>query len=571
MIVLVISLAIIRRLDTSIRLFAITMLLVSLWSIAYGFELASKELSDMLFWIRIEYIGISFAPATWLWFCINYTNKERWLRKKYLLLIFLFPVLTYLMVITNDFHQLHYQSTSVDRSGPFPLLAITVGPWYYVHTIVFYISLFLGNYLLFQSFKNANNIYRKQINLLIAAGILPWLINFIYLLGFRPFDHIDLTPYAFLSVYIIVGFGLLKFDLFEIKPIARDKTLSVIEKGIVVFDPINRMIDINAAGRKLLHLPPKGLIGIDCGIVLEQFPDLVSKIKTKEKTTIETFIEKTSAHLSVQFTPILNQKGVHTGVLLFVDDITELKNNQLQIEKQADELNNLNKLKDKLFSIISHDLKGPIHGLNELIKLTNKGIVTKDEFFEILPDIAKNVESVSILMENLLAWTSAQMKGEFVEKRSFDISKLIDQTYELFINRAKEKGVNLKVNKKNQIKVYGDRNMIDLVLRNLVSNAVKFSGLGDQVRIIMDDKYDKVSIEILDTGLGISDENLKKLNSGESFTTLGKNNESGTGLGILLVKDYITKNGGQLLIKSELNKGSSFYFELPKEGPAHQS
>lgn len=563
----VLSLALLKRLDATIKWFAITMLLVSFWSIAYSFELASTRLEDMLFWIKLEYVGISLAPGAWLWFCINYSNREAWQRKRFFYLVFSLPLITFLMVLINDFHQLHYKSTILDDSGPFPLLDITAGPWYYIHTAVFYIYLFLGNYWLFLSFKGAEKIYRKQINLLIAAGILPWLINIFYLFGWRPFDHLDLTPYGFLSVYIVIGIGLLKFDLFDLKPIARDKTLDVIDKGILVFDPLNRLIDINKAARMLLQLPNDGKIGMDCQLLLEDYPAIVDAIKSKKKLSIELEKNNKNGHLQAETTIITDLHGEHLGVLLLIDDISILKNNQSQIQKQSEELGELNKLKDKLFSIISHDLKGPIHGLNELIKLTNKGIVTKDEFFDILPDIAKNVDSVSILMENLLAWTSSQMKGEYVDKREFDISELVSQTFELYINRALEKGINLKVDKKEHIKAFADRNMIDLVLRNLVSNAVKFSGLGDQVRIILEEKNSKVSVEILDTGLGINPENLKKLNHGESFTTLGKNNESGTGLGILLVKDYIQKNGGELIITSELNKGSSFYFELPKRVP----
>ncbi|GHB36519.1 two-component sensor histidine kinase [Mongoliitalea lutea] len=469
------------------------------------------------------------------------------------------------MVITNDYHYFHYREIELDKSGPFPLLAITPGPWYFVHTLFFYFSLFTGNYLLFLSFKNAEKIYRKQISFLIAAGILPWFINFLYLLGIRPFEHIDLTPYAFLSIYIVVGFGLLKFDLFELKPIARHKTLEVIDKGIMVFDPLNRLIDINIAAIKLLGKNNGTLIGMHCRQLLEVYPNLIKAIESKEKVKLELIKIKQKGFLAVETTLIKDQKDNHLGVLLLIDDISQLKANQSQIQQQSKELQELNKLKDRLFSIISHDLKGPIQSLNELMKLTNRGIVTKDEFFEILPDISKNVDNVSILMHNLLAWSSSQLKGEVVNKKEFDISELVDQTFELFINRAIDKGINFKTEKPKKVIVYADKNMIDLVLRNLVSNSLKFSGIGDQVRILVEDKNNTVSIEVVDTGLGINAENIKKLNSGESFSTLGKNNESGTGLGILLVKDYLKKNESELVISSEVKKGSSFYFELPKK------
>jgi signal transduction histidine kinase len=561
--VLTIAAAIFKRLDESIRWFAITMLIVAVWAIAYGFELGSTQLSSMLFWIKIEYLGIAFAPATWLWFCIVYSNKDSMQRKKIFILVFLIPSITYLAVLTNKYHFLHYATTTVDLNGPFPLLAITPGPWYYVHTIYFYTSLLIGNYLLYQTFKGADSIFRTQIYLLMGAGLFPWLVNVIYLFGFRPFEHIDLTPYAFLAIYLIVGTGLLRFDLFNIKPIARDKTLSVIEKGIMVFDPLNRLIDINDSCRKLLNLPKSGLIGRDCQLVIGEFPVLIEKIRERAKDSMEFYAPKLNKHLFLQFSPILDHQQRHSGVLVFIDDVTERLETQQKIKNQADELERLNHLKDKLFSIISHDLKGPIIGINELLKMTNSGIVSKEEFFKILPNISKNIDAVSILLENLLAWTSVQMKGERVEKNPFDISILVEQTYNLYKARAQEKGVNFKIEDNPEIIIHADRNMIDLVLRNLVSNAIKFCGTGDQVRILLSHMAGWLTIEVLDTGLGITPENLQKLESGDSFTTPGKNKESGTGLGLLLVKDYIHKNGGLLTIQSEPNKGSTFCVLLP--------
>ena len=252
-IVAAISTVIIYRLGDSVRWFAFTMLFVSIWALAYGFELSVKSLEAMLFWIKIEYIGIAMAPGTWLWFCLKYTGLEKYSNPKIGLMIFTIPVVTFLMVLTNDYHHMHYQEVMVDNSGPFPLLAIKIGPWYYIHLSFFYISLFLGIIILLYKFKNADPIYKKQNNLLIIAGFFPWAFNIAYLFGFRPFGHIDLTPYAFLIMYIFVGIGLIRFELFSIKPIARDKVFEVITKGILVFDPNYRIIDFNPYIGKILE------------------------------------------------------------------------------------------------------------------------------------------------------------------------------------------------------------------------------------------------------------------------------------------------------------------------------
>jgi signal transduction histidine kinase len=565
-IVAAISTVIIYRLGDSVRWFALTMLFVSVWALAYGFELSVISLEDMLLWIKIEYIGIAMAPGTWLWFCLKYSGLEKYSNPTVASLVFMIPALTFFMVLTNEFHHLHYKEVMVDDSGPFPLLAITIGPWYYVHLSFFYTSLFLGIIILLYKFKNADPIFKKQNNLLVLAGFFPWAFNIIYLLGFRPFGHIDLTPYAFLIMYIFVGIALIRFDLFSIKPIARDKVFEVITKGILVFDPNFRIIDFNPHIGKILDQPVSNLIGKRPEDVFGKDSEFENFLKKGDTTKSDSNLELNSGkkHLSVEYVPIKDKKGNLLGKMVIFEDVTLEKSIQNQIRNQADELKNLNSLKDKLFTIISHDLKGPIFGIRELLKLSFEGFISKEEFLEILPEINKNMDSVSILLENLLAWTSSQLKGEFLEKNAFELDKLVEQQVSLFEKVTREKGITLTLQKYGQLQVFADKNMIDLAIRNLLSNAIKFSGIGDYVTVILKENEGFVTIKIKDTGLGISEENLEKLKNRESFTTPGKDKSTGTGLGMLLVHDYITKNGGELFINSQLGKGSDFSFSLPK-------
>jgi len=568
MIVAGISTVIIYRLDNSVRWFAFTMLLVSVWAFGYGIELASSSYETMLFWIKFQYVGISFAPGTTIWFCLKYTNLEKYLNPKIAFFVFAIPVLTFLMVLTNSYHHLHYTALSVDYSGPFPLMAITAGPWYFVHVAFFYLSLFGGNALLFFKFKNADPIFKKQTNLLIMAGIFPWAFNLVFLLGFRPFGHIDLTPYAFLITYIFVGIGLLRFDLFRIKPIARDKVFEVITKGILVFDPNGRIIDFNPHIGNILEQPLSSLVGKRLHEIIGENSEFEIFLKQGEKIEIESSLDLISGKkdLTIEYVPIKDKKGESVGMMVIFEDITLKKSIQNQIRKQAEELKNLNSLKDKLFTIISHDLKGPIFGIRELIKLSFEGAISKEEFFEILPEINKNMDSVSILLENLLAWTSSQLKGEYLEKKIFELDKLVEQQVSLFEKVTKEKGITLTLQKYGNLLVFADKNMIDLAIRNLISNAIKFSGQGDYVTVILKENGDTISVKVKDTGMGISTENMEKLRIRESFTTPGKDKKIGTGLGMLLVQDYVIKNGGELTIQSQYGKGSEFSFNLPKNG-----
>src|SRR5690606_1780640 len=231
---------------------------------------------------------------------------------------------------------------------------------------------------------------------------------------------------------------------------------------------------------------------------------------------------------------------------------------------QSDELKHLNDLKDKLFSIISHDLKGPIQGIKEIIDLAKRGLMTADDFQEILPDISKSVDGVTMLMENLLGWSRSQLKGEYMHRINFDVYKLILQQVTLMESPAASKDIKLEILGEGPLMVFADRNMVELIIRNLLNNSLKFCEPGDRIQISGNTERDGVRISVKDTGLGISPNNLERLRKGDSFSTFGSNNETGTGLGLLLVRDYVEKNGGSLTINSEENEWSEFSFMLSK-------
>ncbi len=136
------------KLNKDVRTFAYVMLAVAVWVIGEGLIMGSSTLPEMLFWTRVEYTGISFLPAFWIIAIIRLVNKEKWLTSAGLILIFLIPFLTWVIVLTDEIHHLYYSRYWVDRSGPFPLMAVAGGPWYKVHTLNFYCMLTLGLYLL---------------------------------------------------------------------------------------------------------------------------------------------------------------------------------------------------------------------------------------------------------------------------------------------------------------------------------------------------------------------------------------------------------------------------------------
>lgn len=235
-----------------------------------------------------------------------------------------------------------------------------------------------------------------------------------------------------------------------------------------------------------------------------------------------------------------------------------------EIEKQKEELAELNNLKSKLFSVISHDLRTPLYGLRNLFKSVEQYDLPAEEIKVLIPDVVKDLHYTTDLMENLLQWAKSQMKGESVSPQLIDMNKLIQDVQQVVRLQAENKQVYLKTKADKSVYIYADKEMIEVVLRNLISNAIKFTPKEGEV--VIDVKEDEELIEVLvsDTGTGMSEEAKNKLFGDEHFTTKGTSNESGTGLGLMICKEFLKKNGGNIHVESELGKGSTFAFTLPR-------
>lgn len=550
-----------QRLGGASKWFGILMLSIAIWSIAYSFELSSVTLKQMLFWINFAYVGIALMPAFWVIFSIHYTGNSKWLTKGNFFIIFLFPVITLLLAWTNPLHFLHYASYSLDTSGPFPLFSFTRGIWYHVQTGYFYFLLAFGNYLLLVHLKKSDLVFKKQHATIVAAAFIPWIVNLFYIIGVRPFGHIDLTPYAFILTTVLIGIGLLRFNLFNNIPLAYEQVIENMNDGIVILDSYNSIIDLNMGMRRILQNTDGKLTGKYLEDVLPAVEKLYDRLaNTNLHRKIEFSINKRVYETDI--THIVDKNSVQSGTLILFHDVTESIIAQKKLEQQAQKLDELNKVKDKVFSILSHDLRSPLANLSSLISMAREGDISDEEFKSFLPTIAENINYTSGLIDNLLHWSQLHIKGERIAKTTFDLYEIINSMLTYFTKSAKVKNIEIVNLISKSTTVNADKNMIHLVLRNLLSNAIKFSEPGGKVTIEAQDLYPETVVCVSDTGKGMEKETLKKLFGYESFTTKGTANEQGTGLGLLLCKEFVEKNGGRIWVESEPGKGSRFCFSI---------
>lgn len=243
--------------------------------------------------------------------------------------------------------------------------------------------------------------------------------------------------------------------------------------------------------------------------------------------------------------------------------------NQEKLKKYSEELEVLNATKDKFFSILAHDLKSPFNafiGITDILA-DDIDILERDEIKSFVLDISRSAHSQFKLLENLLAWAQVQrgmMKFEPVE---LELITVINEVFQLYFDNATEKNLKL-INETSPGRIIlADHNMLYLLLRNLVYNAIKFTKPGGEIRVGEKETGGFSEIYVADNGVGINPSYLSKLFRIESqYTTLGTAHEKGTGLGLVLCKDMVEKNGGTIRVTSELGVGTTFYFTIPQGG-----
>ncbi|KPL11233.1 MAG: hypothetical protein AMS26_20420 [Bacteroides sp. SM23_62] len=294
------------------------------------------------------------------------------------------------------------------------------------------------------------------------------------------------------------------------------------------------------------------------------------KALKRDKTVQEFdyYIEKEGEvyWFNAKFSQRKNTKDELSGITVVARDITERKQSEEQLKIQKEELKELNATKDTFFSILAHDLKNPfssLHSMSELVIQEYQNL-EEEEKLKVLTNIHKSAELIYNLLENLLTWSKSQRGRIDYSPARFNLSRLIEVNINLHQVAAENKGIVLASNTEDEKYAYGDREMINTVIRNLVNNAVKFSHRGGTVQVGIVNRGEMLEVMVSDQGIGISDDNVKKVfRIDQKYKSPGTAGETGTGLGLVLCQAFVEKNGGKIWCNTREGSGSSFYFTIP--------
>ncbi len=311
--------------------FALLMLAAAEWSLAYALELGSSDLPAKVLWAKVEYVGIATTPAAWLIFALQYTGREKWVTPRNVILLTLVPLATVALAWTNESHHLLYAGNGFDVSGTHPVTVPTFGPWFWVHVGYSYLLLALGLFLISYRLARSPDLHRGQRVAILMGLLMPWTVDVVSMLvlplGFGVYLGLDLTPFAFVLTGLAATWGLLRFRLLDIVPIARELVIESMGTGVIVLDVRNRVVDLNAAAGRIVGWTPSGAVGRPATQVLSGLQAFSEHSRDATPTDAEISLGEGSARRSLELrvTPLCDRRDRLVGRLLLLHDVTDRK------------------------------------------------------------------------------------------------------------------------------------------------------------------------------------------------------------------------------------------------------
>jgi PAS domain S-box-containing protein len=314
----------------------------SIWSLAYAFELLASSLAIKLFWERVEFFGIVVIPLAWFTFVAQYLGYPQWMKRtlEQRVLLGIIPIVTLILVWTNDLHNLVWQKVELESVGPFIMLDFTRGPWFWVLMVFSYTLLLLGSVALVMSLFNIVRLQRWQVILALLAILLPWIGNILYITGISPEHFLDWTAFLFLISGVLFSISLFRFQLVNILPIAQETVFAGLTDCVIVVDMSDKIVESNPMAKKMISCLGDESLGKNLAEMIPELDEHVKKAGLAREYNTEFAqgegedSEYYDLHISLLSDPYTNPIG-HVVVL---HQITKFKQDQAELVRARDQL-----------------------------------------------------------------------------------------------------------------------------------------------------------------------------------------------------------------------------------------
>ncbi|MGD0341188.1 MAG: histidine kinase N-terminal 7TM domain-containing protein [Bacteroidales bacterium] len=546
----------------------------AIWAISDGFESAATTLPLKLAWAHISYIGITNSSVMFLIFSLSYTRNYRFLKKGFLISLFIIPFITILLAFTSSFHHLLWSRVIILPGTNQSVYYY--GSWFWVNAIYQYSLLITGTIILIMTAFRTYSLYKAQIWSLIIGVMFPFCGSILYVFKLTPIRGIDFTPIAFIFSGILIAISLYWFGFFDIVPIAQQQTIDNLQDGLLVLDTGNRIVTSNPSFSRISGLNSDQMSGKSLDEVLSSLKLQASDIIGQNEFSAEIKLENKGdlKYYEVKVQPVKDTRQNLVGRLLTVHDITLKKmildavtESNKQRMNEIIEKEKLIKDLDAYARSVAHDLKNPVStviGFCDLIR-TSLSENKLDEACEMLNMVENQGRKINKIIDDLLLLS--RIRKEDIKIVPIETGNIINEAV------ARQKDLIISTNARIEEPdkwpiVYGQSQWVEQIWVNLISNAIKYGGKPPVIKIgFKKESESLVWFWINDNGNGLPPESLAKLFN--DFERLEKTDIEGHGLGLSIVRRIVNKLGGETKAEStnKPGEGCTFSFTL-KTGSA---
>lgn len=525
--------------------FGVSMFVLAMWSGGNALEMSALDLTTKLFWANFQYFAYCFSPLALITLCMRFTGFDKWLQRKTLWWVLLFPIIIILLVWTDGYHGLVRYNIQLDTSGAFPVISKSYGPAFYVHTAYVYLINTTALILLIKATAYRKVVYRKQAVILLIGVTLIILPNVLYILGLSPAKNIDLTPVSFGPAGGLMAFAIFRYKMFDLVPLARATVIETMDAGVLVLDLQNRILDINPALEKITGVATKLANGRSAADAFGAIPEFSDACKNRNVTHTEfQMIEsaKTKIYEAI-LSPLTDSKGSLLGRLAMVYEITEKKKVQQRYLVQQRRLA-ASREKEQMARDL-HDNLGQILGFINLQaqgiqrELTVSGVGMVNDQLNRLVDVAQTAHE--------------QLRSYIKSARSVSVSdnNLIASLRTDILRFEERSGISTEMNVNLDFTDFNMHTQLHLlsIAKEALNNVQKHSG-ASHVKLTASYENNRLCLSVEDDGRGFDPMHPK---TDEVF-------------GLNIMQERAAEIGAELHIESTPKKGCRVWLTMPVTG-----
>jgi signal transduction histidine kinase len=552
----------------------------ALWSLFYALYFQAAWLQGKVLFAALANLGAATVAVGWLVFAVQHTGRESWLHRRNLALLVAAQVGPVLLAFSNGWHHLFWTRFELARGAGWIGAQSERGPAFWVHVVVSWAIMTLTIGLLATSAGQRSALQRRQAHVLLFAAVVPWAGNVLYWMdnlrtgpeagGFFPANPM---PFLFTLSGVALAWGIFRFRLLDIVPVARDKVIEGMSDAVVVLDADNRIVDLNPAARRVIGPEADRSLGRSAGQVLAGWAAGLRPYPPSAAAHAEVRLGEGDSRrdYDLRISPLLDAQGRMTGRLLVLHDVTDRKRVEEELQQAKDAAEEASRTKSRFLANMSHELRTPLNAIIGYAELLTEEAADRRQD-DLIPDLERIRDSgrgLLALIDDILDVSKIEAGKMELYLETFRVQDLVDGVADTMDPLVSRGGSELVIVRPEDCgDMHSDLTKVRQMLLNLLSNAAKFTENGTVALEFERDRGgeagEQVVFRVRDTGIGMTQEQLGRLF--QPFTQADPSTTrryGGTGLGLTITRRFCEMLGGDIRVESEPGTGTTFTLRLP--------